>query len=181
MQSILRFLPEPVPFLLTLIGAIAAVWFLRKKIRTEIQISEVPTEVTQVQPKGGFLSKKGKWALGISLAVAVAFFFGIFAMIGNSEVCQLAMRAAQSNSAVAQRLGQPITRGMFVSGSIEVTPASGHADIAIPVSGPRAKGTLYAVSVKSAGLWKFETLQLAVEGDPKRLDLLQDQEKQEQH
>lgn len=139
-DPMLRFVPEPVPFLVGLSGAIALVWFLNGA-RQNKQLPAMPSEVTDVQPKRGFLSTKGKWVLGIAPIVAAAFFFGIFALIGNSEVCQLAMREAQSNSAVAQRLGQPIVRGMLVSGSLEVTPASGHADIAIPVSGPKAKGT----------------------------------------
>lgn len=88
----------------------------------------------------------------------VLFVVGIFSLIGNSDVCKAAIEKAQANAAVVEGLGEPIKRGWVVQGHIEVSTGSGHADLAIPLSGSKGKGTLYAVAVKSAGLWKFETL-----------------------
>jgi hypothetical protein len=165
-------LPGYMLVIVALAGAIASAWLLRPPV----QAAEAPTVggsgTTQVPTRQGFLSKKGKWIVGISVGVAVLLIFGVFAIIGNSEVCQLALQRAQSSPVVIERLGQPIERGLIVSGSIETSGPSGHADVAIPVSGSKAKGTLYAVGVKSAGIWKFETLQVEVEGDSNRVDLL---------
>ena len=36
-------------------------------------------------------------------------------------------------------------------------------DIAIPISGPKAKGTIYAVGTKSAGKWEFSKLAVQVD------------------
>lgn len=179
------FLPQPLPFLLTVGGVIVAALFLGKRRRQDVQLVAIPPMATASeqgihnQTKRGYLSTKGKWVLGIALVIS--FVFGsasiilVFRLIGNSEACQLAVREAQSNAAVIERLGQPIKRGLIVTGSVENLETSGHADIVIPISGPKAKGTLYAVATKSAGLWKFETLQLAVKGTPNRFDLLQTQ------
>jgi hypothetical protein len=158
--------------LVSLACGIAGAWFLRPRISQSVPTGVVDSPSTATPVKQRFLSKKGKWAAGIAIGVVVLLFVGIFALIANSEVCQLAVEQAQSNSAVAERLGKPIKRGLWVSGNIEVSGPSGRANLEIPLSGPRGKGTLYAVAVRSVGIWKFEALQLAVRGDPNRIDLL---------
>ena len=60
-----------------------------------------------------------------------------------------------------------------MSGNINVNGSSGHADLSIPIFGPKGKGKIYAVARKSAGVWQFQTLQVEVEGQPERIDLLQ--------
>lgn len=62
--------------------------------------------------------------------------------------------------------------GFFVTGNIEVNPASGHAELAIPVSGPKGSGTVYVESHKSAGLWYLDLLQFADKATDMRVDLL---------
>lgn len=49
---------------------------------------------------------------------------------------------------------------------------SGHADLSIPIYGPNGKGIIYVVADKNAGVWRFETLQVEIDGQPKRIDLL---------
>ena len=164
-----RLLPNSWVPVLLILGGIVGAWYLRPKV-PETAVGEGLDTAAKTK-RSGFLSTKGKWVVGISLAVAVLFFFGLVVLIGNSEVCQLAMQRTQSNSVAIERLGTPIKKGLVISGSIKITGPSGHADIAIPVSGPKAKGTLYAVGEKSAGRWKFETLQLAIAGDSNRVDL----------
>ena len=82
------------------------------------------------------------------------------------------MDQAQSNPVVEQRLGQPIKRGWLVQGNIQVSNASGTADIAIPLSRSKSKGTLYAVAEKKSGVWNFETLEFAEENTTDRINLL---------
>lgn len=162
-------LPESLIVIVALAGAILSAWFLRPDM-PQPEAAEGMTSDSSIPKKRGFLSRKGKWVVGISVVAAVLFSFGILMFIGNSEVCQFALQRAQSSSAVTEQLGSPIRQGLFVSGSIETNGPSGHADVSIPISGPKAKGTLYAVGNKSAGEWKFETLRLAVGSN--RVDLL---------
>jgi hypothetical protein len=86
----------------------------------------------------------------------------------------MAVAAAQSNPVVKQRLGNPIKRSFFfTSGRIEFDGSSGHADLEIPIRGPIGKGTLYAIARKSAGTWKFETLDVAFDEASARVSLLE--------
>lgn len=145
--------------------AVAGAWFLRPKmLRSE------PAAVKQ-----SLLSKHWKWYLVIAACFAVLLFVGVSLTLSDSEVSKMAVAAAESNPVVKQRLGDPIKRGFFTSGSIEINGSSGHADLEVPISGPRGKATIYAVANKSAGIWKFETLNVAFDEASPRLTLLQDE------
>src|SRR6059058_5881080 len=57
----------------------------------------------------------------------------------------------------------PITDGFLVSGNTNVNGASGEANLSIPVSGPKGKGTIYAAATKSLGRWNYSGLVLEIE------------------
>jgi hypothetical protein len=82
------------------------------------------------------------------------------------------MASAGTNPSIIARIGQPIQAGIFISGSIEVTVPAGKADLAIPISGPKGRGTLYVAAVKKAGIWSLTDPEFGVDGDSRRLDLL---------
>ena len=105
------------------------------------------------------------------IAILVVIVFGA---IRSSDVVQEAVARAESHPSVAQSVGSPIKTGFFVTGNIQVSGASGAADLAIPVSGPRGHGTLYAVATKAAGRWQFSTLVLEMRETGERIDLLAD-------
>jgi Cytochrome oxidase complex assembly protein 1 len=159
-------------FFVSLAGGAAGALFLRPRVEKPAAASRGDMSSAGTPVKRSFLSNKGKWAVGISVGVAFLLCIGIIGLIGSSEVCRLGVQQAQSNSAVAARLGEPIKQGFVVGGSIKMSGSSGSANLEIPLSGPRASGTLYAVAERRVGTWKFETLQLAVRGDPNRVDLL---------
>jgi hypothetical protein len=92
--------------------------------------------------------------------------------IKNSDAYTQALAQARSSPLVIEKFGQPLQPGWFISGNIQVSGPSGNADISIPISGPKAKGTIYAVAKKSAGKWHFDTLEVEAEGEPKRINLL---------
>jgi len=128
-----------------------------------------------------WLTRNWKWAVPtgcLTLLVlaggfmALVFWF-VFSVMKSSDVYAQGVERARAAPAVAEALGTPIEEGWFMSGQINVAGPSGHADIAVPLSGPRAKGTLYIVADKSAGEWHFRTLQVAVDGAGKRIDLMQ--------
>lgn len=93
-------------------------------------------------------------------------------LMRNSDVAKLTIAMAESNPALSEQLGRPLKTGWFVPGKIEVTPASGHSVLTIPVSGPNGSGTIYAEGRKGAGVWHLEMLQFGNEGSSQRLDLL---------
>jgi cytochrome oxidase complex assembly protein 1 len=133
----------------------------------------------QTQPQGWF-ARHWKAVVGIGclglIILACAFVAGVFFLvmggIRSSDVYQQALAKANANPDVVLRVGQPIKPGWMVSGSINVSGPTGDADLAIPISGPKGKGTIYAVAKKSAGEWTYSRLEVQVEGQPGRVDLL---------
>ena len=59
-------------------------------------------------------------------------------------------------------------------GNINVNGSSGHADLAIPISGPQGNGTIYVVASKSAGQWDLLRLVVDIKATNERIDLLAD-------
>jgi TonB family protein len=111
-------------------------------------------------------------------AVAAIFFFAVSA-VKSSEVYRRALEKARNDQAVISMLGQPVSDGLLVQGSIETTMrGEGHAKFQVPLSGPKNSGTLYVVALKVRDLyrdddWHFETLEVEVTGQPGRINLLQ--------
>jgi hypothetical protein len=112
------------------------------------------------------------------IAAVVAFIcaivFIVFGAMKSTDVYKTALARARSNAAVAQALGTPIKEGWFMTGKTNVEGTSGEADIGIPISGPKGKGTVYAVATKTAGRWNYQTLEVEVNGRPERINLLQE-------
>jgi len=128
-----------------------------------------------------WLTRNWKWALPVGvlvLALGIAAFIGAILVVvessfQHSDCYVLALARTRSNLHVGEKIGQPITPGWFATGNINVSGSSGNADISIPISGPKGKGTIYLVAQKRAGNWTFETLQVEIDGEPDRIDLLE--------
>jgi Cytochrome oxidase complex assembly protein 1 len=54
-----------------------------------------------------------------------------------------------------------------------VNGASGESNLAIPISGPKGKGTVYVSAIKSLGQWSYSGLVVEVAQTRERIDLLQ--------
>ena len=141
-------------------------------------MAEVPMNEadTQVKAQRSWLRKNWRPALVIWLAVcasgAVLGFAVAFFESSSSEITSKALATAERNPLLSDRLGSPLHKGWLLSGSVETTPASGHAELAIPVSGPKGSGTLYVEAHKQAGLWKIDLLQFGAKESDERTDLL---------
>jgi hypothetical protein len=126
-----------------------------------------------------FINRHWKWLVPVGclglLVMLGAFALGtlvvVFTAIKSSDVYREAIQIARAHPGVRSELGDPIETGWFVSGSVQVTGPSGHADISVPLSGSRRSGTLYGVADKSAGRWAFSLLEVEVEGRAGRLEL----------
>ena len=131
------------------------------------------------QQKGWF-GRNWKWFVPVgclsmvlmAVAVVAAGIYFVFGAIKSSDVYQQALAKTRSNPAVVRELGEPIEAGWRISGSINVSNDSGNADVRIPVSGPKKSGAVYATAIKKQGKWDFSTLEVEIEGDTKRINLL---------
>jgi hypothetical protein len=137
-------------------------------------------------PRPNWWSRNWKWFVPagcLTVILLFAAFVGgmvmlVFGSMKQADVYKEALARAQSDPAVAQKLGSPIEPGMFLSGNINVNGPSGEAKLAIPIHGLKAKGTIYVEATKSAGKWNYALMQVAVDGEDTRIDLLQDSQEQ---
>lgn len=121
-----------------------------------------------------------KWAVPLgclgSIVGLVAFVSAIgvlaFGSIRASPPYKEALAMSQESPEVILELGEPIKAGWFVTGSISVSGPSGEAELAIPIRGPRKRGTLYVIAERRAGRWEYELVEVEVDGRDDRIDLL---------
>jgi Cytochrome oxidase complex assembly protein 1 len=97
----------------------------------------------------------------------------VFGAMKSSDVYKDALARAKTHPAVIEALGSPVKEGLLLSGNTNVNGASGEANLSIPVSGPKGKGTIYVAATKSLGRWNYSGLVLEIEGTHQRIDLLQ--------
>ena len=97
----------------------------------------------------------------------------VFSAIKSSDVYKDALARAKTHPAVIEALGSPVTEGLLLSGNTNVNGASGEANLSIPVSGPKGKGTVYVAATKSLGRWNYSGLVLEIARTHQRIDLLQ--------
>jgi hypothetical protein len=145
------------------------------------QPSHIPQSYTAApapMPNQGrsWLGRNWKKLLAAMFLCGAVFVVGIFTLImgamRSSDVAKEAIARAQSNQLVAQRLGAPISEGWLVSGSINVSPGAGDADLFLPISGPKGKGAVYVRAQKTAGSWEYIMMVATTEGSNDRIDLL---------
>lgn len=131
-------------------------------------------------PQPGWWTRNWKWfvptgclfIVALTIASVAALTSFVFGMMKSSDAYAHAMTTARANPDVVEALGSPITEGFFISGEVNVNGASGKADLAIPVTGPKASGTIFVDARKSAGEWRYTTLVVEVEPGKERIDLL---------
>jgi hypothetical protein len=152
---------------------------------TDMEPSTHPP-VTQEEPKNWW-QRNWKWFVPVGcLGVLVLFaalltLIGtlVFGMIKSSAVYKDALATTRSNPAVVQALGTPIEPGILVMGSINISGSSGNADLAIPISGPNGKGTIYAKATRAEGKWTFSRLLVEIKESKEKIDLLEHGEDKE--
>lgn len=123
-------------------------------------------------PPSTWWSRNWKWCVpvlaALLLALFAAFIFGILALVfgamKSSGPYQHAMARAQADPGVTAALGTPIQAGWLVQGNFSSNGPDGEANLAIPLDGPKADGTLFVVAKKRAGQWRYETLAVNVDG-----------------
>lgn len=88
----------------------------------------------------------------------------VFSVMKSSDVYKTAVARATSDQRVTAALGTPIREGTFVGGRVNTYGAGGDSNLAIPISGPKGKATIYVVGTKSAGKWEYSKLTVQIDG-----------------
>jgi Cytochrome oxidase complex assembly protein 1 len=132
-------------------------------------------------PKPNWWTRNWKWFVPLgcfTVALMFLMFAGsivviVFSAMKSTNVYKEALARAKADPAVIEALGSPIKDGFLVSGNSNVNGASGESNLAIPISGPKGKGTIYVSATKSLGRWIYSGLVVEVSGTHDRIDLLQ--------
>jgi cytochrome oxidase complex assembly protein 1 len=145
----------------------------RQKDAMESTPPPVPSAPLRSQPPPkNWWSRNWKWfvptgcltLIAMGVAFFVCIFFLVFSVLKSSDAYKTALARAKNDQRVIAALGTPIHDGLVPSGKTNVNGASGEADLAIPISGPKGKATIYAVGTKSDGKWEFSKLTVQVDG-----------------
>ncbi len=140
---------------------------------------QVRPPALQKKPRG-WMDRNWKWFIPLLVVASgtvmvtffVLIFVFVFSLMKSSDAYQDAVARTRADAAVQAALGTPIEEGLFVTGNINTSGSSGEADLAIPISGPNGKATIYLVATKSAGAWNFSSLVVEIRDTGERLDLL---------
>jgi hypothetical protein len=127
----------------------------------------------------GWYSRNWKWlipALCVVAFVCTAISFAcvmVMVSLGMKSLgaYKVAVKRAEADPRVTAAIGTSPKEGWFIGGSFTVNGASGNAELAIPLSGPRGKGTIYVAATESAGEWRFSTLVFQLNSSGERINL----------
>lgn len=104
-------------------------------------------------------------------AFAAFIILVVFGAMKQTDVYQTALARAKADQRVTSALGTPIEEGWFLSGNANVSGSSGEADLTIPISGPKGKGTIYVVATKFAGEWTYSKMVVKIDSSGETIDL----------
>ncbi|MGH9577050.1 MAG: cytochrome c oxidase assembly factor Coa1 family protein [Terriglobales bacterium] len=138
-------------------------------------------------PQGSWLSRHWGKTLAIGcfgLVLAFAAFATlivvvVFGAMKSSDVYKTAVARAKANPVVVEKLGTPMEEGFLVSGNIDASPGRGEAKLTIPISGPKGSATIYADATKRGADWEFSVLEVVIEGEAQKIDLLEERPPEE--
>lgn len=118
------------------------------------------------------------WAIvGAAVLVAIVIFafaiiFAVTAALKSSDVYIDAFNIVQKSPQAVAILGEPISDGLFPSGSIRIDGPSGNASLSFSVKGPKGKATIYLEATKHFGKWNFTELSLQRKDTGEQVPLL---------
>ena len=132
-------------------------------------------------PTSNWWKRNWKWFVPLGCFTVVlmfVIFVGsilviVFSAMKSTDVYKDALARVKADPAVIEALGSPIKDGFLMSGNTNVNGASGESNLAIPISGPKGKGTIYVSANKSLERWNYSGLVVEVAQTHERIDLLQ--------
>lgn len=109
--------------------------------------------------------------LGIAGVFSVIF-FGVFAVITNSDAVTEVMKRAGESKLVQEHLGTPLEKGWLTTGHIETANGSNSAELKVPIEGPKGSGSIRANGYKRGEEpWVFNVLEVFIDKTGERIDL----------
>jgi uncharacterized membrane protein YhaH (DUF805 family) len=96
------------------------------------------------------------------IGAVVFFIILLFVFVGgifkNSEIYKMALETLNNNTQAQMILNKEITSSGFISGSIETSGSSGHANLSFSVTGSAGKVKVYVIGTKEFDEWRIVKL-----------------------
>ncbi|MDB5943234.1 MAG: hypothetical protein JWQ13_2800 [Ramlibacter sp.] len=159
--SLLMFVPFVNFVMFFVLGAKGNEWAWRNKTWDSVE------HFKQVQRKWTIASLAVM--VGFVVLIGVSVLVATQAMKGSDAYKEAAARLA-ADPQVAEALGTPVSTGT-PSGSVSSSGGAGKADLSFEAKGPKARGTVYVDATEKAGQWKYNKVELEVEGRAERIVL----------
>lgn len=102
----------------------------------------------------------------LAAAAALAIVIFVFGAIKRSDAYTGALSRVQGNQRVVAVLGEPISAGFWVTGSMNLNNGKGNADFSFPVSGPKGKAKVHVVASTEGDKWEYATLDVTPDSGP---------------
>lgn len=102
----------------------------------------------------------------LGAACIAALVFIVFAAIKKSDIYTDALNKARADQRVVEALGEPITPGFWVAGSMNVDNNRGNADFTFPISGPKGSAKVHAVATTEGQKWEYTELVVTPSSGP---------------
>jgi hypothetical protein len=142
--------------------------------------ARAPYPISPQPMQKSWLDRNAGWKIPLGCLLVVLLIVGfiglIFSIVSTSfhksYVFQEAVARAERNPEVAEKIGTPLRPSWMPMGQINVNGSSGNANMTIPVTGPRGKGTIHLEAQKVSGVWRFRILEVRVEGQTGAINLL---------
>ena len=130
--------------------------------------------------KTNWWKRNWKWFVPLGCFSVVLLFLAfigsilviVFSAMKSTDVYKEALARAKADPAVTEALGSPIKEGFLLSGNTNVNGAAGESNLAIPIAGPKGKGTIYVSANKALGQWNYSGLVVEIGETHERIDLL---------
>ena len=135
--------------------------------------TKVQAENNAAVRKGIFFGCGGCLLVLVALGLFISAIFGVvlYAM-RSSEPVELTLGAAQASAEMRAALGEPMTVGWFITGSVNYSGGNGEANLHVPISGPKGEASVRTLgSKKTGGTWDFSEMTATIEGKGQTVDL----------
>ncbi len=146
--ALLMFVPLVNLFMALMLGLKGSAWAWRNKRWDSVE------HFKSVQRKWAY------WAVAAYVAVillSVGLFFAISALMASSPAYTMAVGKLQSNDAVVQIVGQPMSFGS-PRGSVQASGPSGSAELSFSVEGPLGRGMAFVEATERMGAWHIDAM-----------------------
>ncbi len=111
------------------------------------------------------------------VSVFIAFIACIVAVVmmamRSTDACGMSLLAAQKSEIMKRELGEPMTLGWIIMGSVNINNGHGRANLNVPISGPKGDATIHTEGTKQQGApWVFTEMQATIKATGQKVDLL---------